>query len=181
MLDEDIFSREENDKKHLWNKLMGKLPENGPSPRGFVAILIIMLVIGYFMYQRHADRKPEEPIKDETEIVRELPPCQQPDSGLELKLEGLKDTYKDMDAQFYDFEKKLNEESAAIDVERKNYGIGELPPELMAKISKHNENIKSFNEVMAPEKNRRDKELRELVATFNNQVNQYNACLDKHR
>ena len=181
MSSDDNFEREENDKKHLWDKMMGKLPENGPSPRGFMVILMIMLLFGYFMYQKHADGKPEGPVKGETVVLRELPPCQQPDSALELKLEGMKDDYKKMDAQFYEFEQKLNEESAAIDAERKNYSIGDLPPALMDRITKHNANIKSFNEIMVPEKNRRDKDLKDLVLTFNTQVDQYNVCLDKNR
>lgn len=178
-----IITKEEpeDDKKMFWDKMFSKLPENGPSPRGFMAILVIIMLIGYVMYQRQASGKPEEPVVEETIVVRKVFVCEQPNSELEVKLENLKTDNEDMDLQFSEFEKKLTQESEAIDVERKQYNIGELAPELMQRINKHNENIKIFNDVMVPAKEKRATELKDLMQIYNGQVNRYNACIDSNK
>lgn len=171
----------EEDKKLFWKKMFSKLPENGPSPRGFMAILIIIVLIGYVIYQRQASGKPEEAVVEETVVVRKVSVCEQPNSELEVKLETMKSDNEEMDSQFFEFEKKLTQESEAIDVERKQYNIGDLPPELMQRINKHNENIKIFNEVMVTAKEKRATELKDLTQIYNGQVNRYNACIDSNK
>lgn len=171
----------EEDKKLFWNKMFSKLPENGPSPRGFMAILIIIVLIGYVIYQRQASGKPEEDVVEETVVVRKVAVCEQPNGELEVKLETMKTDNEEMDSQFFEFEKKLTQESEAIDVERKQYNIGDLPPELMQRINKHNENIKIFNEVMVTAKEKRATELKDLTQIYNGQVSRYNACIDSNK
>ena len=172
---------EEEDKKLFWDKMFSKLPENGPSPRGFMAILIIIVLIGYVLYQRQASGKPEDSVVEETVVVRKLSVCEQPTSELEVKLEEMKTINEEMDTQLLEFEKKLTQESETIDVERKQYSIGDLPPELMQRISKHNESIKVFNEVMVPAKEKRATELKDLTQIYNGQVSRYNACIDSNK